>query len=164
MTLSIVVEAIKTTAHTGKLATVKFCLRHYKHASAPVSATQTPCRGRRKYELPSNKLIAGTFIALYLSFFNGSSAEAEGLTETQYILNTFSFLIHGFLVMFMAAGFAMLESGLVRSKNTVTICLKNIALTLAGLMFYLIGYNLMYLNVDGGYFGDFVVQCWTVEI
>ena len=109
---------------------------------------------------PSNKLIAGTFIALYLSFFNGSSAEAEGLTETQYILNTFSFLIHGFLVMFMAAGFAMLESGLVRSKNTATICLKNIALySVAGLMFYLIGYNLMYLNVDGGYFGGF--QMWS---
>jgi len=48
--------------------------------------------------------------------------------EAAYILNTFSFLVHGFLVMWMAAGFAMLEAGLVRTKNTATICLKNIAL------------------------------------
>jgi Amt family ammonium transporter len=55
-------------------------------------------------------------------------AKAEVSSETAYILNTFLFLIHGGLVMFMAAGFAMLESGLVRSKNTAAICLKNIAL------------------------------------
>jgi Amt family ammonium transporter len=110
----------------------------------------------------SNKIITGTLVAIYLSFFNGSSVEAEVLTETQYILNTFSFLVHGFLVMFMAAGFAMLESGLVRSKNTATICLKNIALySIAGLMFYLVGYNLMYLNVDGGFLGSF--QIWIGE-
>ena len=42
-------------------------------------------------------------------------------SETAYVLNTFSFLVHGFLVMFMAAGFAMLESGLVRTKNTAII-------------------------------------------
>jgi len=59
------------------------------------------------------------------------------------------------LVMFMAAGFAMLESGLVRSKNTATICLKNIALySVAGIMFYLVGYNLMYVDVpEGGWMG-----------
>ena len=67
----------------------------------------------------------------------------------QFVFNSFSFLIHGVLVMFMAAGFAMLESGLVRSKNTAAICLKNIALySIAGLIaFYLIGYNLMYVGV-----------------
>ncbi|MCH7794422.1 MAG: ammonium transporter, partial [Proteobacteria bacterium] len=48
-------------------------------------------------------------------------ARAEVSGETAYILNTFSFLVHGFLVMWMAAGFAMLESGLVRTKNTATI-------------------------------------------
>ncbi|MEH6545339.1 MAG: ammonium transporter [Sneathiella sp.] len=75
--------------------------------------------------------------------------------ETAYVLNTFSFLVNGALVMWMAAGFAMLESGLVRSKNTATICLKNIALySIAGLTFYLIGYNLMYLDVTG-YIGSF---------
>ena len=103
----------------------------------------------------SKKIITSTIVAICLTLFTDSSAEAEGLTETQYIFNTLSFLIHGFLVMFMAAGFAMLESGLVRSKNTATICLKNIVLySIAGLMFYLIGYNLMYQNVAGGYFGE----------
>jgi Amt family ammonium transporter len=78
--------------------------------------------------------------------------------ETAYVLNTFSFLVHGFLVMLMAAGFAMLESGLVRSKNTTTICLKNIALyAIAGLMFYIVGYNLMYVGVDGGWIGTFAL-------
>ena len=76
--------------------------------------------------------------------------------ETAYILNSFSFLVNGALVMFMAAGFAMLESGLVRSKNTATICLKNITLySLAGIMFYLVGYNLMYMDVTG-YIGTFM--------
>jgi Amt family ammonium transporter len=81
-------------------------------------------------------------------------AKAEVSSETAYILNTFSFLIHGVLVMFMAAGFAMLESGLVRSKNTATICLKNIALySIAGIVFYLVGYDLMYTGVDKGFLG-----------
>jgi Amt family ammonium transporter len=54
----------------------------------------------------------------------------------------------------MAAGFAMLESGLVRSKNTATICLKNIALySIAGIVFYLVGYDLMYTGVDKGFIG-----------
>jgi Amt family ammonium transporter len=84
------------------------------------------------------------------------TAEAA-TTETQYIFNTLSFLMHGFLVMWMAAGFAMLESGLVRSKNTATICLKNIALySVAGIMYYVVGYNLMYSGVDGGYIGSFL--------
>jgi len=83
-------------------------------------------------------------------------AFAEVSKETGYILNTFSFLFNGALVMFMAAGFAMLESGLVRSKNTATICLKNITLySLAGIMFYLVGYNLMYMDVTG-YIGSFM--------
>ena len=55
-------------------------------------------------------------------------AQAEVSAEAQYVFNSFSFLVHGFLVMFMAAGFAMLEAGLVRTKNTATICLKNIVL------------------------------------
>ncbi len=77
-------------------------------------------------------------------------ARAEVSAETQYILNSFSFLMTGALVMLMAAGFAMLESGLVRTKNTASICLKNIALySIAGLMYYLIGYSLMYVDVDG---------------
>lgn len=74
--------------------------------------------------------------------------------ETGYILNTFFLLFCGSLVMFMAAGFAMLEAGMVRSKSVAVILVKNIGLySIAGLMFYLIGYNLMYLNVDGGFYG-----------
>jgi len=82
--------------------------------------------------------------------------EAAPVSEMTYILNTFSFLVMGILVMWMAAGFGMLESGLVRSKNVATICLKNIALFgVAGILFYLVGYNLMYNGVDGGFIGSF---------
>jgi len=60
--------------------------------------------------------------------------------------------------MWMAAGFTMLEAGLVRSKNTVVICIKNVGLfSIAGVAYYLIGYNLMYAGVDGGYLGSFSI-------
>lgn len=81
--------------------------------------------------------------------------EAVGVSgEVGFILNTFLFLICGAFVMWMAAGFAMLESGLVRSKNTAAICLKNITLySIAGIMYYIIGYNLMYVDV-GSWIGS----------
>ena len=80
----------------------------------------------------------------------------EAAAHTQYIFNTLLFLIGGFLVMWMAAGFAMLEAGLVRTKNVSMQSLKNIALySVAGIMYWLIGYNLMYTGVDGGYIGSF---------
>ena len=83
-------------------------------------------------------------------------AHAAVTDETAFVFNTFSFMVAGVLVMLMALGFAMLESGLVRTKNTATICLKNIALySIAGIMFYLIGYNLMYADV-GGFIGSFL--------
>ena len=83
-------------------------------------------------------------------------AEDAPISEMTYILNTFSFLVMGILVMWMAAGFAMLEAGLVRSKNVATICLKNISLFgIAGILFYIVGYNLMYAGVDGGFMGSF---------
>jgi Amt family ammonium transporter len=82
-------------------------------------------------------------------------AAAAVEAETAYVFNTFSFLFAGALVMWMAAGFAMLESGLVRSKNTATICLKNIALySIAGILYYVVGYNLMYTDVSG-FIGSF---------
>jgi ammonium transporter, Amt family len=65
--------------------------------------------------------------------------------EIGYILTTFMFLVTGFLVMWMGAGFSMLEAGLVRSKNVTMQLTKNIALfAIAAIMYYLIGYNLMY--------------------
>ncbi len=76
--------------------------------------------------------------------------------EVQYVFNTLLFLIGGFLVMWMAAGFAMLEAGLVRKKSVGVQCLKNITLyAVAGLMYWVVGYNLMYAGVDGGYLGTF---------
>ena len=75
--------------------------------------------------------------------------------ETQFILNTFAFLIWGALVMWMCAGFTMLESGAVRTKNASMICLKNIGIySIAGLAYYFIGYNLMYVDV-GDVIGSF---------
>ncbi len=69
----------------------------------------------------------------------------EAITEVKYALDTFYFLISGVLVMWMAAGFAMLEAGLVRSKNTAEILTKNVALyAIACVMYMLVGYNLMY--------------------
>ncbi len=73
--------------------------------------------------------------------------------ELRFALDTFYFLISGVLVMWMAAGFAMLEAGLVRSKNTTEILTKNVALyAIACTMFLLVGYNIMYVdNVEGGW-------------
>lgn len=69
----------------------------------------------------------------------------ESVIELSYALDTFYFLVSGALVMWMAAGFAMLEAGLVRAKNTTEILTKNIALyAIACIMYMLVGYNLMY--------------------
>jgi Amt family ammonium transporter len=69
----------------------------------------------------------------------------EAVTEMKYALDTFYFLVSGALVMWMAAGFAMLEAGLVRAKNTAEILTKNVALyAIACIMYMLVGYNIMY--------------------
>ncbi|MCH1413000.1 MAG: ammonium transporter [Rhodobacteraceae bacterium] len=77
-----------------------------------------------------------------------AAAEGEPIlvaTDTVFILNSLLFLVGGFLVFWMAAGFSMLEAGLVRSKNVTMQLTKNIALfSLASVFYYLIGYNLMY--------------------
>ena len=74
--------------------------------------------------------------------------------ESRFVFNTLSFLVWGALVMWMCAGFTMLESGSVRTKNASLICLKNIGLyAIAGLAYYLVGYNLMYVDV-GGWIGS----------
>ena len=70
--------------------------------------------------------------------------------ELQYAIDTFYFLVCGALVMWMAAGFAMLEAGLVRAKNTTEILTKNVALfAIACLMYLVCGYSIMY---GGGIF------------
>ena len=82
------------------------------------------------------------------------AAAVEG--ETEFVLNTFAFLIWGALVMWMCAGFTMLESGSVRTKNASMICLKNIGIySIAGLAYFVIGYNLMYVDVVGDFIGSF---------
>lgn len=74
----------------------------------------------------------------------------QSITELQYALDTFYFLVSGALVMWMAAGFAMLESGLVRAKNTTEILTKNVTLyAIACIMYFVCGYAIMY---DGEWF------------
>ena len=96
-------------------------------------------------------IIAGAAMGL-LAFFavNPGLARAQGIDgETSFVLNTFMFLVWGALIMWMCAGFTMLESGSVRTKNAAMICLKNIGIySIAGLGFYFLGYNLMYIDVD----------------
>ncbi|RTR40834.1 ammonium transporter [Shewanella canadensis] len=75
------------------------------------------------------------------------------VSELRFALDTFYFLISGALVMWMAAGFAMLEAGLVRSKNTTEILTKNVCLySIACVMYLIVGYNIMYVdNGEGGW-------------
>ena len=75
--------------------------------------------------------------------------------QTEFIFNTFAFLVWGALVMWMCAGFTMLESGAVRTKNASMICLKNIGIySIAGIAYFIVGYNLMYTGV-GDLWGSF---------
>lgn len=91
-----------------------------------------------------------------MSLIAAAPAQAAVDPEVAYILNSLLFLIGGFLVMWMAAGFCMLEAGLVRTKNVGTMCVKNIGLyAIAGILYFLVGYNLMYSGVDGGFIGSF---------
>ncbi len=101
-------------------------------------------------------IIAATGLAtLVLFLVRPSVAYAAGVEEeTAFVFNTFSFLVWGALVMWMCAGFTMLESGSVRTKNAAMICLKNIGLySIAGLAYFFIGYNLMYGDIIAGVIG-----------
>ena len=74
----------------------------------------------------------------------------EDLTQLSYAVDTFYFLVMGVLVMFMAPGFAMLEAGMVRAKNTTEILTKNVALfAIASVMYLLVGYSIMYGDGSG---------------
>ena len=95
-------------------------------------------------------------VSLLFLFTVPAAAETTVSAEVGFIFNTFLFLVCGFLVMFMAAGFTMLESGMVTSKSVSVICAKNIGLfSIAGIMFWLFGYNLAYGIPEGGFIGNF---------
>ena len=108
------------------------------------------------------KLMKKISVALISLMFllNMSSAGMADTTvsaEVSFIFNTLLFLICGFLVFFMACGFAMLESGMVTSKSVSVICAKNIGLiSISGIMFWMFGYNLAYGIPEGGYIGSFI--------
>ena len=104
---------------------------------------------------PRAAALVGLAAAVCLTLFPlEARAALDG--ETQFVLNSFAFLVWGAFVMWMCAGFTMLEAGSVRTKNVSVICLKNIGLySIAGLTFYLVGYNIMYVGVEeGGWFGS----------
>jgi len=115
------------------------------------------------YSLCINKIYKGGIMIKKILFFTvifssifASSAYAGVDAEVAYILNTFSFLVCGFLVMWMAAGFCMLESGLVTTRSVSTIAAKNIGkFAIVSIMFYVVGYNLGYGIPEGGYIGSF---------
>ena len=105
-----------------------------------------------------NKKIIAAAICLFACQAAGADT---GITpEVGYMLNTLLLLVCGVLVMFMAAGFAMLEAGMVRSKSVAVILAKNISLySIASIMFFLVGYELMYGNSVAGLYGEF--KAWA---
>ena len=104
-----------------------------------------------------------TFSASIALLLIGSSlalAETTISKEGQYIFNTLAFYLGGVLVAFMAAGFCMLESGLVTNKSVSTIAAKNIGkFAICSIIFFLFGYNMAYGVSEGGYVGTF--SMWT---
>ena len=95
-------------------------------------------------------------LIIFLSFTNLASAETTMSAEGQYIFNSLGFYLGGVLVAFMAAGFCMLESGLVTTKSVSTIAAKNIGkFAICSLIFFFCGYNLAYGIPEGGFIGSF---------
>src|SRR6056297_3302268 len=129
-------------------------------ACAPAKPTTTRCERRHHIGEPSpmksfkyTALAAAALIAL-----PGLALAQEAAAPTfdeigPYIMTTLLFCMAGFLVFFMAAGFAMLEGGLVRSKNVTMQMTKNIALySTAAIMYWVMGFNTMYPGDFNGYF------------
>ncbi|MGI3183980.1 ammonium transporter [Nioella aestuarii] len=109
------------------------------------------------------KFLPAVALAAVLLPTMGLAQEAEAVPTFDeigpYIMTTLLFCMAGFLVFFMAAGFAMLEGGLVRSKNVTMQMTKNIALfSIAAIMYWLMGFNLMYPGDFNGYVGSFFQQ------
>ena len=141
--------------------------------SGEVSSTAPTCRvprtkagtERRARGAPSDFVRRAALTAGASCTLVPAPALAALTTEMQFVLSSFSFLFWGALVMWMCAGFMMLEAGSVRTRNASVICLKNIGLySIAGLAFYLIGYNIMYIGVEeGGWFGTLDLLYGTSE-
>ena len=113
------------------------------------------------------KLIKKLSISLVILFGITSFASAETTisAEGQYIFNTLGFYLGGVLVAFMAAGFCMLECGLVTTKSVSTIAAKNIGkFAIASIVFFLCGYNLAYGIPEGGYIGSFKIWSDASEV
>tara|TARA_B100000963_G_scaffold326460_1_gene313507 strand:+ start:2797 stop:4089 length:1293 start_codon:yes stop_codon:yes gene_type:complete len=95
-------------------------------------------------------------VTILNGFSTSAFAETTMSDEGQYIFNSLAFYIGGVLVAFMAAGFCMLESGLVTTKSVSTIAAKNIGkFAICSIIFFLVGYNLAYGISEGGYIGSF---------
>jgi len=104
-------------------------------------------------------LALSSFIFL-LTLTNLIFAETTMSQEGQYIFNSLGFYLGGVLVAFMAAGFCMLESGLVTTKSVSSIAAKNIGkFAIGSIVFFLVGYNLAYDIPDGGFIGSLAI--WT---
>ena len=109
------------------------------------------------FKISKKFLTSAITLSFLLNISSAGAAETTVSAEVGFIFNTFLFLVCGFLVMFMAAGFAMLESGMVTSKSVSVICAKNIGLfSISAIMFWLVGYNLAYGIPEGGYIGKFI--------
>ncbi len=120
-----------------------------RHGKSSRSANTHPVNRSRSVA----RVWAAVTVGLPLAIFAEPAAAEVSDPATGYILNTLLLLVCGALVMFMAAGFAMLEAGTVRAKSVTAICAKNISLySLAGIAFYFCGYQLMYGTSIGGLF------------
>ena len=153
-----VVETITKTAQTGKIGDGKiFTLDVRKRASGAhrrdrrrraLSRARIDRTRTRPMHLTKLLPLAGVAALAAAGRRRAGRpvpAGAPAGTEIGFILTTFMFLVTGFLVFWMAAGFSMLEAGLVRSKNVTMQLTKNMGLfAIAAIMYYLIGYNLMY--------------------
>ena len=107
------------------------------------------------FNLKSITLVTFSVVTLTCS---AAFADTTMSKEGQYIFNSLAFYIGGVLVAFMAAGFCMLESGLVTNKSVSSIAAKNIGkFAICSLVFFLVGYNLAYGISEGGYIGSFSI-------
>ena len=97
--------------------------------------------------------------AIIFALFSGQAfADTTVSDESQYIFNSLAFYIGGVLVAFMAAGFCMLESGLVTTKSVSTIAAKNVGkFAICSIIFFLFGYQMAYGISEGGYIGSFSI-------